>query len=42
MTAEEYKKLIDEKLSAYFSPKGMSFDCLLVMRSYMGATPATT
>lgn len=34
MTAEEYKKLIDEKLSAYFSPKGMSFDGLLEAMDY--------
>ena len=34
MTAEEYKKLIDEKLSAYFSPKGMSFDGLLEAIDY--------
>lgn len=34
MTAEEYKKLIDEKLSSYFSPKGMSFDSLLEAMDY--------
>ena len=34
MTAEEYKKLIDEKLNAYFSPKGMSFDGLLEAMDY--------
>lgn len=34
MTAEEYKKLVDEKLSAYFSGKGMSFDGLLEAMDY--------
>jgi geranylgeranyl diphosphate synthase type II len=34
MTAEEYKKIADEKLAGYFSPKDMSFDGLLKAMDY--------
>lgn len=34
MTANEYKKLIDEALEKYFSPRGISFDGLLEAMDY--------